>query len=116
MSAIRTTLRSALVGGMSSSISCRVDELIQLSFRICPGSHIAQSTLWLTAACVLTLFDFDTPGVGKVNYVNSQGKVDEHFDSGFNCFPKKFNCEFRLRSEEARALMGELRMSADSTV
>lgn len=64
---------------------------------------------------MLTLFDFDAPNADKVNYVNADGTVDEHFDPGFFCFPKKFSCEFRLRSEEARALMEELRMRADTT-
>lgn len=77
--------------------------------RICPGSHIAQSTLWLTAACLLTLFDFETPAE-KANYINRSGKVDERFDPGFLCHPKEYECVFKLRSEEARVLMGELSM------
>ena len=28
-----------------------------ISIRICPGSHIAQSTLWLVAASMLATFD-----------------------------------------------------------
>ncbi|KAJ3546791.1 hypothetical protein NMY22_g1911 [Coprinellus aureogranulatus] len=79
--------------------------------RVCPGLHIAQSTLWLTAASLLTLFDFEAPSInGKANYVNKLGKVDERFDPGFLCHPKKFKCEFKLRSEEARALVGQLAM------
>lgn len=76
-------------------------------FRICPGSHIAQSTLWLTAASLLTLFEFDTPACEKANYV-SGGRVDERFDPGFLCHPREFGCEFRVRSEEAGVVLGEL--------
>ncbi|KAJ3523975.1 hypothetical protein NMY22_g11206 [Coprinellus aureogranulatus] len=78
--------------------------------RICPGLHIAQSTLWLTAACLLTIFDFEAPASGKATYVNRLGKVDERFDPGFLCHPKEFKCEFKLRSEEARELVRQLAM------
>lgn len=67
--------------------------------------------MWIAAASLLTVFDFDAPDAPKANYVNLQGGVDDNFDPGFFCFPKKFKCEFKVRSDEARELLGELRMS-----
>ncbi|KAJ3538450.1 hypothetical protein NMY22_g5158 [Coprinellus aureogranulatus] len=78
--------------------------------RICPGSHIAQSTLWLTAASLLTLFDFEAPGIEQANYVDAAGRVDERFEPGPLCRPKKFECEIKLRSDEAKVLVRELAM------
>ena len=36
---------------------CRETELIKEKCRLCPGTHIATSTLWLTAATVLSTFN-----------------------------------------------------------
>lgn len=91
-------------------VNCRRYPDPQL-YRACPGSDIAHSALWLTTACLLTVFEFEAPDIEKPSYIGADGMVDPRFDPGFVCHPKKFKCEFKVRSEEARALLGELGMN-----
>ncbi|KAF7347079.1 Cytochrome P450 [Mycena venus] len=69
--------------------------------RICPGRHMATSSLWISIACILATF-------------NVTKALDEHgreiepsyeFDSGFINSPLPFKCSIRPRSEQAGALI-----------
>ena len=114
-------------------VSSRGSQLIQSSDvrtdRICPGSHLAQATLWLTAACMLTLFEFETPLGEKANYTGPDGKVDPRFDpglvwyvrprnypvetsdsTGMNSQPRPFDCDIKVRSSKAATLLEELKL------
>ncbi|KAF9479499.1 cytochrome P450 [Pholiota conissans] len=75
--------------------------------RICPGSHIATSVLWLTAASILSTFN-----ISKA--VDENGMPIEpnvEYKSGLICHPYPFKCSIKPRSKEAEAL---IRSAADS--
>ena len=56
--------------------------------RSCPGLDLAEQTLWLAAASLVTIFEFETPENEKANYIGPDGKVDPRFDPGFlGCVP-----------------------------
>lgn len=65
------------------AISLNDTLVVVATHRVCPGSHIAQSTLWYTAASLLTIFDFKAPAEAKANYIGTDGKVDKSFSAGF---------------------------------
>ncbi|KAF8799180.1 cytochrome P450 [Phlegmacium glaucopus] len=75
--------------------------------RSCPGSHIAFSTLWLTAASVLAAFQLSKP-------VNKDGRVIEpscEYHAGVVRHPLPFECIIKPRSNTAEGL---IRSAADS--
>ncbi|KAJ3501763.1 hypothetical protein NMY22_g18812 [Coprinellus aureogranulatus] len=91
----------------------RHPETIAFGFgrRICPGADLAQAIIWLTASCMLTAFDFEAPPSEHVSCINEDGKVHKKFDPGLLSYPRKFDCEFKIRSAEAAAMLEELGMS-----
>ncbi|KAF8799114.1 cytochrome P450 [Phlegmacium glaucopus] len=76
--------------------------------RICPGNHIAFSTLWLTAASVLATFQLSKP-------VDKDGRVIEpsrqYTDTGVFRHPLPFECIIKPRSNTAEGL---IRSAADA--
>ncbi|KAF8799116.1 cytochrome P450 [Phlegmacium glaucopus] len=76
--------------------------------RICPGSHIAFSTVWLIAASVLATFQLSKP-------VDKDGRVIEpsrqYTDTGVFRHPLPFECIIKPRSKTAEGL---IRSAADS--
>lgn len=92
-------------------------------FRICPGAHIGYSVLWLTAASLLTVFDFD-------KILNADGHPIElscEYDSGavswvysifwmayymieliFDRHPLPFECAIKPRSRETVRLIQDI--------
>jgi hypothetical protein len=70
-------------------------------YRICPGRHLADASLWIAIASILATFDIKkvvgddgteiTPGVG--------------FTSGITCHPYPFQTRLEPRSEQARILI-----------
>ncbi|KAJ7644909.1 cytochrome P450 [Roridomyces roridus] len=69
--------------------------------RICPGKHLASSTLWITIASVLAVFDL-TKKVGE------DGKVIEpsyEYDHGIVSAPVPFACDIRPRSDTTARLV-----------
>ncbi|KAI9067057.1 cytochrome P450 [Trametes sanguinea] len=72
--------------------------------RICPGRYMAVDSMWVTIACVLSLFD-----IRKA--VDQDGKEitpDGEYIRGFLCHPKPFPCSIKPRSKEHEQLLNEL--------
>ncbi|KAK0448479.1 cytochrome P450 [Desarmillaria tabescens] len=69
--------------------------------RICPGRHLAYSSIWITVASILTAFNI-TKGVDE------DGMVIEPSDkvcTGLVCMPEPFRCSIKPRSKEAEVLI-----------
>ncbi|KAJ7764910.1 cytochrome P450 [Mycena metata] len=69
--------------------------------RICPGRHMAISSLWITVASILSVFDI-TKAVGE------DGQIIEptyEYLSDLISVPAPFKCSFRPRSPELAALI-----------
>ncbi|KAG2109012.1 cytochrome P450 [Suillus discolor] len=68
--------------------------------RLCPGLHLADASIWLTAAMSLAVFD-----VSKVveNGVEITPEIDP--SSGLISHPKPFKCSIEARSETASTLI-----------
>ncbi|KAJ7873152.1 cytochrome P450 [Mycena leptocephala] len=65
--------------------------------RVCPGRHMATSSVWITIASILATFDI-TKAVGE------DGKViepDHEYFSALVIMPLPFKCSIRPRSQEA---------------
>ncbi|KAF8995026.1 cytochrome P450 [Cyathus striatus] len=69
--------------------------------RICPGLHIAWSTVWYTAVSLLATFEIMKP-------LNSHGEEVEpiiEYESGIVTPPAKFDCRFKTRSPTREQLV-----------
>ncbi|KAN0082680.1 Cytochrome P450 [Tylopilus felleus] len=71
--------------------------------RICPGRFMADATLYISIACILSVFDI-RPGKDE-NGNPVQVKAD--FESGMICHPKSFAYAITPRSKTAGALIKE---------
>ncbi|OJT14150.1 O-methylsterigmatocystin oxidoreductase [Trametes pubescens] len=72
--------------------------------RICPGRFMALDSMWITIACVLSMFE-----ISKA--VDEEGREitpDGEYDRGFLCHPKPFPCVIKPRSKEHEELLNEL--------
>ncbi|KAJ7209147.1 cytochrome P450 [Mycena pura] len=69
--------------------------------RMCPGRHMALSSIWITVASILATFDI-------TKAVDEEGKVIEpsyEYLSGLISTPLPFKCSFTPRSQDAAALI-----------
>ncbi|KAJ7204583.1 cytochrome P450 [Mycena rebaudengoi] len=69
--------------------------------RVCPGRHMAQSTLWITVASLLTVFNI-TKAIGE------DGKILEpsyEYHSALVLMPFSFKCSIKPRSNAAADLI-----------
>jgi len=69
--------------------------------RICPGSHFAESALFIEIASMLQIFNISGPK-------DTNGKelpVEYEFSSGFFSYPNNFKCSIEPRSDKARELV-----------
>ncbi|KAF9447572.1 cytochrome P450 [Macrolepiota fuliginosa MF-IS2] len=71
--------------------------------RICPGEHMARSTLWLTAASILALFKLAKP-------VKDGAVVEptKEYLSALVCHTAPFECDFKPRSRATEQLVKSL--------
>ncbi|KAF8997759.1 cytochrome P450 [Cyathus striatus] len=72
--------------------------------RICPGLHLAKSSLWITMASILSLFNIEKP-------INEDGNVIEptyKFDSTGVTHPEPFSCSIKPRSKRAVSILKAL--------
>ncbi|KAF9219295.1 cytochrome P450 [Gyrodon lividus] len=71
--------------------------------RICPGRFMADATIWISVACILTVFNI-RPGKDE----NGEPvKVKAEFQSGMICHPKPFSFAISPRSEASKAIIKE---------
>ncbi|KAJ7234222.1 cytochrome P450-like protein [Mycena rebaudengoi] len=69
--------------------------------RVCPGRHMAMSSMWITIASILSTFDI-TKAVGD------DGNVIEptyEFDTGIASLSSPFKCSITPRSKQATELI-----------
>ncbi|KAH9834665.1 cytochrome P450 [Rhodofomes roseus] len=69
--------------------------------RICPGRQLADQTLWLAIATILTMFDIRRARDAQGNEITPEAV----FVSGGISHPKPFRCDIRLRSQDAAGLV-----------
>lgn len=82
--------------------------LAQFGFgrRICPGRHLADVSLWLALATILSLFD-----VKKAKGDDGQEIIPKiELNSGLTSHPKPYECLVQLRNEQARDLVSQVRL------
>ncbi|KAF9476782.1 cytochrome P450 [Pholiota conissans] len=82
-------------GRLDPSIPDPADACWGFGRRICPGRHLAFSTVWIVIASLLTVFDIEKS-------VDAQGDVVEPIDdvvSGIVSVPKSYKCSLKPRSE-----------------
>lgn len=69
--------------------------------RVCPGRHMATSSIWITVASVLSTFDI-------VKSIDRDGNIiepSEKYTNGLLIYPEPFKCTIKPRSEAAKALI-----------
>ncbi|KAF8992234.1 cytochrome P450 [Cyathus striatus] len=69
--------------------------------RVCPGRYVATSSVWITLASMLAVFDITKP-------LDKDGKAVEPVDEGLPgliVFPKSLQCDFKPRSKAAYELV-----------
>ncbi|KAF9447473.1 cytochrome P450 [Macrolepiota fuliginosa MF-IS2] len=71
--------------------------------RICPGRFMAEAQLWVSVACILSVFDI-TPGKDENGRPVS---VEAKFSSGMICHPLPFNYSITPRDEHTRRLIDQ---------
>ncbi|KAI0258891.1 cytochrome P450 [Gloeopeniophorella convolvens] len=74
------------------------DQTFGFGRRVCPGRHMARSSVWMTISGILAAFDLN-PVKGS--------PLDEEYSSGIVAYVKPFNCHIRPRSEAAASLVQE---------
>ncbi|KAG9218407.1 hypothetical protein CCMSSC00406_0007992 [Pleurotus cornucopiae] len=77
------------------------DAVFGFGRRICPGRHLAVSSLWIAAATILSVFNI-TKEVG-----NDGNEVEPRmeYNSALICHPKEFKCLIKPRFPEAEDLI-----------
>ncbi|KAJ7167250.1 cytochrome P450 [Mycena crocata] len=97
-----------LLGGKLDTAAQLPDTPFGFGRRLCPGRHMAISSLWISVASILAAFQ-----ITKAR--DEQGREMEPsyaFDSGFINSPLPFKCTIKPRSQEAPE---SLSLSADSS-
>ncbi|KAJ3505494.1 hypothetical protein NLJ89_g7384 [Agrocybe chaxingu] len=79
--------------------------------RICPGRHIAVSTLWISAASILTVYDIS---IAMDVHGNPIVPTQEYISS-MVMHPAPFKCSITPRSQEAERLILSLEDEASSS-
>ncbi|KIJ24511.1 hypothetical protein M422DRAFT_274683 [Sphaerobolus stellatus SS14] len=69
--------------------------------RICPGSHMAENSLFMKIASMLQVFDISGPR----DATGRELPLEYTFSSGFFSFPDNFKCSITPRSQAARELI-----------
>ncbi|KAF9537335.1 hypothetical protein CPC08DRAFT_651789, partial [Agrocybe pediades] len=75
--------------------------------RICPGSQVAWSFLWITVATILSTFNISK----EVDAAGNPIEPDIKFHSSIVCEPAPFKCTIRPRSKEAEAHIRQFDLS-----
>ncbi|KAF4617511.1 hypothetical protein D9613_005756 [Agrocybe pediades] len=94
-------------GKLNPSVRDPVKIIFGYGRRSCPGTHIALSFLWLTAATLLKTFDLSKA-------VDENGNTIEpsmEFHAGVICEPAPFKCNIKPRSAEAKELIHSVEMT-----
>ncbi|KAI0060062.1 cytochrome P450 [Artomyces pyxidatus] len=69
--------------------------------RVCPGQHMARTSVWIAVASVLAAFDI-SPAVDEYG---REIKAEENYASGIVSYPAPFPCRITPRSPLARELI-----------
>ncbi|KAG5724323.1 O-methylsterigmatocystin oxidoreductase [Termitomyces sp. T112] len=86
------------------------DDIISFGFgrRICPGRHMASSTLWLLFSSILATFNIKKARDEQGNEID----VDESYTSGLVSHKVPHSCSITPRSEKAQTLIIEANAEA----
>jgi len=74
--------------------------------RLCPGMHLAQSSLWLTCAMSLAVFNIEKSVDGFGNVVEPATR----YSGGTISHPPPFKCAIKPRSEKSAALVASVEL------
>ncbi|KAF8588233.1 cytochrome P450 [Ramaria rubella] len=74
--------------------------------RICAGRHLADASVWITVASVLSVFDISHAVDGNGRKIDVNHALNPR--PGFFCHPQPFKCSITPRSTEAEALIRRL--------
>lgn len=77
--------------------------------RICPGRHMARSSMWITMASILSTFDITKPIDKFGNVVEPTGE----YNTGLISAPLPFECVFKPRSKNAETSIRSSQLSFD---
>ncbi|KAJ3530716.1 hypothetical protein NM688_g7671 [Phlebia brevispora] len=69
--------------------------------RICPGRFLSISSVWLTIASILTVFDLEMP----IDQTDRRIKPSCVYTSGLVSYPEPFQCVFKPRSRQSELLI-----------
>ncbi|KIJ14852.1 hypothetical protein PAXINDRAFT_78324 [Paxillus involutus ATCC 200175] len=69
--------------------------------RICPGRHLADTSLWMTMASLLWAFDFEKPKDARGNII----EPNVTYGSDIVSVPSEFSCQILPRSRDVASLI-----------
>ncbi|KAF9490916.1 cytochrome P450 [Pleurotus eryngii] len=69
--------------------------------KVCPGRHLAVSSLWIAAAPILSVFNITE----EVGYDGKEVEPRMEYNSALICHPKQFKCSIKPRFPEAEDLI-----------
>ncbi|KAJ3550195.1 hypothetical protein NM688_g5103 [Phlebia brevispora] len=69
--------------------------------RICPGRYLSISSVWLTVASILTVFDLDMPE----DETGRKVQPSDVYTTGLVSYPEPFRCTFKPRSPQSELLI-----------
>ncbi|THU90807.1 cytochrome P450 [Dendrothele bispora CBS 962.96] len=93
------------LGPNGTAVTGGINSILTYGFgrRVCVGRHVADATVWMTIACLLTVYDiFQTKDRdGKEIELD----VNDCYHFGAFVFPKSFPCKISPRSESAERMI-----------
>ncbi|THH19211.1 hypothetical protein EW146_g1905 [Bondarzewia mesenterica] len=99
---------------MTPEGSVKEDPLLTCAFgfgrRICPGRHLADATLWIVVASILSAFHV---GNAKDESGHNITPTFEFTESGASCHPLPFTCSIVPRDRQAQDLIKASEVQAD---
>ncbi|CAA7268863.1 unnamed protein product [Cyclocybe aegerita] len=88
-------------GCLDTSVRDPADVIFGFGRRVCPGEHIARSTMYIIIASVLSTFNIATPVDEKGVRIEPGGE----YQSGITFQPLPFKCAITPRHDKAEALI-----------
>ncbi|KDQ22111.1 hypothetical protein PLEOSDRAFT_1079619 [Pleurotus ostreatus PC15] len=77
------------------------DAVFGFGRRICPGRHLAVSSLWIAASTILSVFNITK----EVGHDGKEVEPRMEYNSALICHPKQFKCSIKPRFPEAEDLI-----------
>ncbi|KAF9043066.1 cytochrome P450 [Panaeolus papilionaceus] len=87
--------------GQAFSPTDRLSSAFGYGRRTCPGKYVAEAQVWISIACMLSVFDIRK----ALDEFGRPVEVVPEFSSGMICHPLPFKFSMKPRSEAARSLI-----------